>query len=264
MYRTPQSNLSTECVRFSSQPVEIYVNFIRVPPAIFKRPPPTAYKISQFTANSVLSQSVRSWGVWISLVAQKTMCRICIQYIQLCAVTMHKLHKFQNKVAIMPANIPPGILELVVRLSGRGLSQRAISRNKRVSQGGISKVLRRVRETGRAIQRPHGHRLRMTTPREDRALVRTMNRNRFLSSSRIRVELTSELGVVFLPTRQRCLVAAGYRSRRSAFTTVMVVPEFVGVLIRDWWTLASKKWIEMSASPSWYGVFSMHQANRGW
>ena len=91
-----------QCVRFSSQPVEVYVNFIRVPPAIFKRPPPTAYKISQFTANSVLSQSVRSWGVWISLVAQKTVCRICIEYIQLCAVTMHKLHKCQNNIICWP------------------------------------------------------------------------------------------------------------------------------------------------------------------
>ena len=40
-------------------------------PAIFKRPPPPPYKISQFTADSVLPQSVRSRGVWISLVAQK-------------------------------------------------------------------------------------------------------------------------------------------------------------------------------------------------
>ena len=84
------------------------------------------------------------------------MCCIFIEYIELYAVAVHKL-QFQIKVASMPANIPPGILELIVRLSGRGLSQRAISRNTGLSQGGISKVLRRVRETRRAIQRPHGH-----------------------------------------------------------------------------------------------------------
>ena len=56
------------------------------------------------------------------------MCRICIEYIQPCAVAVHEL-QFQNKVAIMPANIQSEILELIVQLSGRGMSQRAISRN---------------------------------------------------------------------------------------------------------------------------------------
>ena len=86
------------------------------------------YRISQFIADSVHPQSVRYRGVQISLVAPKVLCLICIEYIQLCAVAVHKL-QFRNKIAIMPANIPPGILEFIVRLSGRGLSQRAISRN---------------------------------------------------------------------------------------------------------------------------------------
>ena len=149
-----------------------------MPPAIFNRPSRPPYKISQSTADSVLSQSVRSWGVWISLVAPKTVCRICIEYIQLCAVVAHKL-QFQNKVAIMPANIPPGILELIVRWSGLGLSQWAISRKIGLSQGGISTVFHCVQETGRAIQRPHGHRLRITTPMYDSALFRIMRRNCF-------------------------------------------------------------------------------------
>ena len=129
----------------------IYFNFLRMPPVIFKRPPPPRYNISHFTVDSVLPQSVRSWGLRLSLVAPKTVCRICIEYIHLCAVAVYKL-QFENKEAIMPANIPPGILKLIVRLSGRGL----ISRNTGLSQGGISKVLRRVREIGKPIQRPHG------------------------------------------------------------------------------------------------------------
>ena len=116
----------------------------------------------------------------------------------------------------LPANIPPWILELIFRLSGRGLSQRAISRNTRVSQCGISKVLRRVGETGRTIQRPHGHRLRITTPREDRALIRIMS-NRLLSSSRIREELIRRTGRrVSAHTVQRRLVTAGYHSSRPS------------------------------------------------
>ena len=90
-----------------------------------------------------------------------------------------------------------------------------ISRYRGVSQGGISKVLRRVRETGRAIQRPHGRRLRMTTPREDSALIRILRRNRFLSSPRIRVKLIRWTGrCVSACMVQRHLVAAWYPSRR--------------------------------------------------
>ena len=117
----------------------------------------------------------------------------------------------------MLANIPPGILELILRLSGHGMSQRAILRNTGVSQGGISKVLHHVWETERAIQRPHGHRLRMTTPREGRSLIQIMRRNRFLSSSRIRVELIRQtLCHVCAWAVQRLLVAAGNCSRRPA------------------------------------------------
>ena len=85
------------------------------------------------------------------------------------------------------------------------------------SQGGIYKVPRCVQETRRAFQRPYGHRLKMTTPREDCALIRIMRRNRFLSSSRIRVELIRWTGHrVSARTVQRRLVGAGYHSRCPA------------------------------------------------
>ena len=107
----------------------------------------------------------------------------------------------------MPANIPPGILELIVRLYGRELPQWARWRNTRMSGGGISKVLRR------AIPKPHGHRLSMTTPSKYRSLIQIMKRNNFISSSRIRAELIRQTGhLVSAYTVQRRLVAAGYRS----------------------------------------------------
>ena len=57
----------------------------------------------------------------------------------------------------------------------------------------------------------------MTTPRIDRALILIMRRNRFLSSSKTRVELIRRTGRrVSARTVQRCMVAAGYRSRRPA------------------------------------------------
>ena len=78
-------------------------------------------------------------------------------------------------------------------------------------------VLRRFRETGRVIQRPQGHRLAMTTPRKDCALIRIMRRNRFLSPSRFRVELIRRTGrLVSARMVQRRFVAAGYHPRRPA------------------------------------------------
>ena len=93
----------------------------------------------------------------------------------------------------------------------------AMSKNTEVSQVGISKVLRLFREIGRAIQRPLEHQLRMTTPGKDCTLIRIMTRNRFLSSSRIWVELIRRTGRR-VPSRmvQRRLVAAGWVSLKTS------------------------------------------------
>ena len=166
------------------------------------------YKISQFTAilscpNLFIPE--KCWFLWLP---QKTVCRNYIEYLQLCAVALYKL-QFQKAVAIMLANIPSEILELIIWLCGCRLSQRAILRSTGLLQGGISKVLRHVRETGRAVQRPYGHRLMMITPMEECTLIWIMMRNGFLSSLRIRVKLIMWAGHhVCACVAQRRLVAA--------------------------------------------------------
>ena len=91
--------------------------------------------------------------------------------------------------------------------------------------------------------------------------------NIFLSSSRIRVELIRRTERrVSARMVQRRFVAAGYRSRRPARfpkLTVMIVPA-CGVLVRDLWTVASTKWMDVSTLPLWCGLLCMHQANRNW
>ena len=157
----------------------------------------------------------------------------------------------------MPANTPHRILELIAWLSGRGLSQRVISRITGVSQGGKSKVLSHVRETVRAIQSHMG--IGWGWPHQG---------NTVPSSSRIRVKLIRRTG--FLPiwskdVWQQLGIAQDVQSDApdwlliiapdpayghggsgtgsistglmwyllmspgSAFTTEMVVPEFVGM-----------------------------------
>ena len=67
----------------------------------------------------------------------------------------------------MPTNIQPVMIENVVWFSFRGLSQRDMLRIIGVSQGTNSKVLHHIRETSSLSQGLHGHRLKMTTSKED-------------------------------------------------------------------------------------------------
>ena len=134
-------------VRFSSQPVEIYVNFIRVLPEIFERPLPPLTKFhSPPPILSCPNQFVPAECDFFSS-GSKTQCVAFVSN-TFSSVLSHKL-QFQNKVAIMPGNIPAGIHELIVWLSDRGLSQRAISRTQEchnVASPKSSVVFRRPEE----------------------------------------------------------------------------------------------------------------------
>ena len=77
-------------------------------------------------------------AVLISPMAQKSVWHICVDHIQLWAVAVCQV-PFQTKVAIMPTNIRPVIIENIVRFSSLGLSQREMSRISGVSQGVNSK-----------------------------------------------------------------------------------------------------------------------------
>ena len=61
--------------------------------------------------------------VLISPMATKTVWRICIDHIQLWVI-VYANYQSQTKVAIIPTNVQPMIIENDVRFSGLGLSQR--------------------------------------------------------------------------------------------------------------------------------------------
>lgn len=117
----------------------------------------------------------------------------------------------------MPYNLQPQILQRIVALSAAGHSQREVAVVLGVSQGCISKVLRRNRETGRPDQRNRGGRGKITSDREDRQLLRMARANRFITSTRLRVQMIQRLGRrLSARSIRRRLLAAGYRSRRPA------------------------------------------------
>ena len=94
----------------------------------------------------------------------------------------------------MPQNLPQQILQRIVRLSADGNYQREVARMLGVSQGCISKILRCNRETGRPHQRKPGGSIKISTPREDRQLLRMVRMNRFISAPRLRMQMIRQFG----------------------------------------------------------------------
>ena len=118
-------------------------------------------------------------------------------------------------MGIMPQNLPEQILQRIVRLSADGYSQQEVARMLGVSQGCISKILRRNRETGRPHQRKRGGWIKISTPREDRQLLRMVRMKRFISAPLLRMQMIHRFGRgMSVLTIQRRLLAAGYWSRR--------------------------------------------------
>ena len=94
----------------------------------------------------------------------------------------------------MPQNMPEQILQRIVRLSADGNSQREVARMLGVSQGCISKILRRNRENGRPHQKKRGGSMKISTPQEDRQLLRMVRTSLFISAPRLRMQMTCRFG----------------------------------------------------------------------
>ena len=115
----------------------------------------------------------------------------------------------------MPKNLP----QQIVRVSADGNYQREVARMLGVSQGCINKILRRNRETGRPRQRKRGGSMKISTPREDRQLLRMVKTNRFISAPRQRMQIIRWFGRrMSVRTIRRRFLAAGYWSQSPAST----------------------------------------------
>ena len=110
----------------SSNSMEHTTSAFVFPHKIHKRCPTTRWQVGYFSVKHhffVLTQSAFSSRVVIS---SNHLCRS--HSAVLCSIAVYKL-QYLSEVAIMPINIRPVILELIVRLSGREVSHRQISKN---------------------------------------------------------------------------------------------------------------------------------------
>lgn len=83
----------------------------------------------------------------------------------------------------------------IVALVEQGLDQRTVARILNLNQSTVSRLYRRFLETGSFERRRGTGRNRVTTPRDDRFIVTTCLRNRFLTSVNIKQELNQVRGV---------------------------------------------------------------------
>ena len=100
-----------------------------------------------------------------------------------------------------------------------GLSTRQIAREFNINQSQVSRLLQRWRQTGGVDDRQRSGRPRLTSARQDRALLRTARQNRFLSARQLRDIWGRH---VSRRTTNRRLVAGGLRARRPRRKPVLL------------------------------------------
>ena len=112
---------------------------------------------------------------------------------------------------IMPLNLQEQILVCNIRLSAEGYSQWEVKRMLGVSQGCISKILPRNRDTSQTYQWRRGGQRSLSAAREGRQLIRMVRDNRFISPPRVEMirRFRSRLSIRSIVDK---LLVASYRS----------------------------------------------------
>ena len=75
--------------------------------------------------------------------------------------------------------------ERAIGMLTAGMSERVVARHFQLHESTISQLLNRFQQTGNVADRSRSGRPRKTTPREDRFLMTSSRRNRFLSSRKL-------------------------------------------------------------------------------
>ena len=74
----------------------------------------------------------------------------------------------------------------IIGFCSAGSNQKEAAKRFGVTQGEISRLLQKWRESGEVADRRRSGRLRKTTPREDRYILRISRQNHFMSAMQLR------------------------------------------------------------------------------
>ena len=110
----------------------------------------------------------------------------------------------------------------VIALRNTGMTQTAIARQYNITQGEVSKILKRNAETGVLTPRPCHGRPFKTTRREDRQLIRLVRNGRTKTASTLKTEwqnaIKKRVSRTLVNTR---LIRAGYPARRPLWKPLL-------------------------------------------
>ena len=121
--------------------------------------------------------------------------------------------KFFLIVRTMPRPTPMGIRHEVFALAREGIKQGAIAARVGLTRATVNRILKRHAATGSLVPRKSSGAPRKTTPRQDRALLRMVRQDRFLSARPWRRgwEICTEWGLVAQRlTTDSCPVVTGH------------------------------------------------------
>ena len=131
--------------------------------------------------------------------------------------------------------------QMAIGMLAAEMSVRDVARHFGVTERTMSNLKRKFRETGTVKDRPRSGRPRKTTPAEDRYIVTSSRRNRFLTGTQLAVQLRNARGtIVSDQTVRNRLHAARLRARRP----------YVGIPLtrrhrqdRVNWATAHQRWV---------------------
>ena len=118
-------------------------------------------------------------------------------------------------VRTMPRSTPMGIRHEVFALAREGIKQGAIAARVGLTRATVNRILKRHAATGSLVPGKSSGAPRKTTPRQDRALLRMVRQDRFLSARALTARMRNLCGMrAGRTTVNNRLLSRGYRANR--------------------------------------------------
>ena len=154
--------------------------------------------------------------------------------------------KFFLIVRTMPRPTPMGIRHEVFALAREGIKQGAIAARVGLTRATVNRILKRHAATGSLVPGKSSGAPRKTTPRRDRALLRMVRQDRFLSAGALTARIRNLYGMrAGRTTVNNRLLSRGYRAYRP--TTKPLLTANHRRLRFEW----AQRWRILSPGLSW-------------
>ena len=133
---------------------------------------------------------------------------------------LHIFSKVFLIVRTMPRPTPMGIRHEVFALASEGIKQGAIAARVGLTRAPVNRILKRHAATGSLVLGKSSGAPRKTTPRQDRALLRMVRQDRFLSARALTARMRNLYGMrTGRTTVNNRLLSRGYRAYRPTMMT---------------------------------------------